>query len=417
MKRVRGEALQPGDIILTTTTAKVSKAIKIATRSDISHAIVCVQSHSVIDATAEGVQARNVQRMFFEDKCSVYVLRYRGGLTPQQSTAIVIFVRSKIATEYSTREAVGSVTGRTKQWTAKQFCSRLVAQAYASAGIRLVPDENYCSPASIKSSALLEEVPNAVEAVSKKEVARWEARPDLTEIMRKATNALFEGIRKKVPAIQTFEDLGQHLIAHPEDDAYMAGVLEASGYLTVWTAEIMQNPWHYDLALMDQVPEPVLEAYCNSTLNDEAQGLNRYVINRGQYARLSQLTGYRTFALLADLFEKLASLHRQRVMAAEAWLSIKHKRLVAKAEPIRPHTPEWFASLELWDPLKAAATRTVIQVEGRAEVCSICGDDPAADYGLAEADRAAGGPSTLRLCDDCLVIRRGMGERYEPLDG
>ena len=43
MKRINDAVLRPGDIILTTSAAKVSKGIRFATGSDISHAMVCVQ--------------------------------------------------------------------------------------------------------------------------------------------------------------------------------------------------------------------------------------------------------------------------------------------------------------------------------------------------------------------------------------
>ena len=86
MKKLDEASLKVSDIILTTTTAAVSKAIRLATRSDISHAMVYVQDHSVIDATGEGVQARNTQRLFFEDDCFVYALRLRAGLTEEHGT-------------------------------------------------------------------------------------------------------------------------------------------------------------------------------------------------------------------------------------------------------------------------------------------------------------------------------------------
>jgi hypothetical protein len=43
MKRINSEVLKPGDIILTNSTAKVSKAIRRITRSNISHAMICVE--------------------------------------------------------------------------------------------------------------------------------------------------------------------------------------------------------------------------------------------------------------------------------------------------------------------------------------------------------------------------------------
>jgi hypothetical protein len=47
----------------------------------------------------------------------------------------------------------------------------------------------------------------------------------------------------------------------------------------------------------------------------------------------------------------------------------------------------------------------------------VCGDDPAQDYRLPKPYWAAGGVDTLRLCDDCLGIRHGMGEPFEPFAG
>ena len=46
LKRLNEVALIPGDIILMTTTAAISKTIRIATQSDISHAMVYVEIHA-----------------------------------------------------------------------------------------------------------------------------------------------------------------------------------------------------------------------------------------------------------------------------------------------------------------------------------------------------------------------------------
>ena len=164
-----------------------------------------------IDATSEGVHARNVQRLFFED-----VLELKAGLRPDQTEQICQFVRQRIGSEYSTREAVRAAVGGSKQWTRKQFCSRLVALAYGSAGIK------------------------------------------------------------------------------PVDNS-----------------------------------------------------------------------------------------------------------------------PEWFSAMEQWGPVKAAVTRFVVKDAGHDDVCSVCGDEPAAN--LEKVLRAARGPDTLTLCDDCVKIRKNMGEPFEAI--
>jgi hypothetical protein len=417
MKRIRGDCLQPGDIILTTTTAAASKAIRFATRSDISHAIVCVQSHSVIDATAEGVQARNTQRLFFEDDCALHALRHRGGLTPQQTEAICNFVRSQIGTQYATREAVRTVFGGGPSWTAKQFCSRLVAQAFNAAGIQLVPDPNYCSPAELQLSEFLIEIPDCVEPVSDDEFAMWQRHPDSAGAMRRATNALLDGVRQTNPAIQTLTDLDIHLMRNPEDDAPFCKILHGSGYLIVWQAERQRNLWQYDLRAMHRAraPEAELLAYCRQVLRDEQNGPNRFAVNRGQYAQLQRCYGLQFFHLLKELSQLLATLHRLRIDTATKWLQAKGYEVPMAVTAIQPHSPDWFAALDVWDPPQAAMTRMAISTATRPDVCSICGDDPAADYRLDRRTRAPAGIDTLRLCEDCHKHRLAFGEVYFPL--
>jgi hypothetical protein len=417
MKRIRGERLQAGDIILTTTTATVSRVIRWATRSDVSHGIVCVQSHSVIDATAEGVQSRNIQRLFFEDDCGLHVLRYHSGSSPQQTQTICDFVRSQIGAQYSTPEAVRTVFGGATSWTTKQFCSRLVAQAFNAAGIKLVRNPNYCSPAELQSSEYLREISDCIELVSGEEFVSWQRHPDSTEAMRRATNALLDGARQRNAAIQTLTDLDIHLIRNPQDDAPFCELLRASGYLIVWQAEQRKHFWQYNLRAMHRAraPEAELLAYCRQIVRDEESGPNRFAINRGQYAQLLRSYDLRFFHLLKELSELLATLHRQRVDTAIKWLQSKGYEVPIAMTALPPHSPAWFAALEIWDPLQAAMTRIAIGNAVQADVCSICGDDPAADYRLERRSRPPAGVDTLRLCADCREYRLAFGDIYLPL--
>jgi hypothetical protein len=72
--------------------------------SDISHAMIYVEDQSVIDATGEGVQSRNTQRLLFEDDCPVYALRFRDELTEIQAREICTFVRAQVGKQYSAKE-------------------------------------------------------------------------------------------------------------------------------------------------------------------------------------------------------------------------------------------------------------------------------------------------------------------------
>jgi hypothetical protein len=415
LKRLNDAVLKPGDIVLTTTTAAVSKTIRIATRSDISHAMVSAADRSVIDATSEGVHARNTQRLFFEEECSVHVLRLRAGISDTQLAVVLTYIRGHIGTQYSTKEAMLSVLGGAHEWTNKQFCSRLVAQAFSSAGIQLVPDPNFCSPADLKSSPLLESVPSPTLTVTAEEAAFWEDREDVPQRMRDAINMVLRGAREKDPNIQTFDDLHSHLVSHPEHDNDFCRLLEASGYLLIWKIELEKNPWQYDLDLMSAEPAGPIEDYCWSVLKNEEVGPNRYVVNRGGYKLFSLQCDLNFFRVMLELYERLAELHRRRVDVATKWLEANGCLARQAPSHLIPHTPEWFEVLEQWDPPQAMITHKVIEMTGRPDVCSICGDDPASDYYLAEEHRSAGGVDTFRLCNDCAQIRRNYGEPFIPL--
>jgi hypothetical protein len=86
VKKIDYMQLQPGDILLTTSLAAESWSIRAGTKSDISHAMLYVSSTSVIDSTGDGVHARNLQKMFYDDKCAIHALRPKDPLTADQLT-------------------------------------------------------------------------------------------------------------------------------------------------------------------------------------------------------------------------------------------------------------------------------------------------------------------------------------------
>ncbi len=83
---------------------------------------------------------------------------------------------------------------------------------------------------------------------------------------------------------------------------------------------------------------------------------------------------------------------------------------------LKPHTAEWFAALEKVAPRQAEHTRQIVRLAGREDVCSICGDVESADYKVASEQSLPGVIDTLRLCSDCVKIRKETeGEVFHPL--
>ena len=415
-RRLDVERLLAGDIILTTTNAPISRGIRLATRSDISHAMIYVQGHSVIDATDEGVHARNTQRLFFEADCAVHALRPTTPLTPDQAQAICFHARGKIGSQYSIPQAVQCVLPIRAPADRKQFCSRLAAQAYASAGIHIVADPDFCSPQDLLVSPLLTPIADATEPVESDEVARWASHSDLTALMRQTTNRVLDGARKLQPSIQTFDDLDAFLVASPEHDSTIEALYRESGYLDVWRVELQRNPWHYDLALMAATHEAGgVDDYCLDTLMDDLVTPNRFQANRQGYRDLHDQYGLLTFGLKHGLYETLTQLHDLRIDTAREWLHRPDRTQALFAQTPTPHSEAWFTAMEARDPKHAAIARMVTSMAGCLEVCSICGDDPANDVRLVEAGVAPSSALTLKLCDDCVGIRAGVGEIFVPM--
>ena len=320
-KRLNEDVLSPGDIILTTSDALVSRKIGKYTSSDVSHAMLYVTHCSVIHAVGYGVHAENTQRLLFEDEWPVHVLRLKGGLPKASALRICDFVREIVGTEYSYIEAGKALSAKWVKASPKQFCSRLVAQAYLNQGYELVPNPNFCAPGAFKKSDLLEIVDNATVPVSHHEAAFIESIPNTPDLLRDATNALFSGVRKIDRKVQNFSQVGQLVIRHLEHDSAVRDIIVASGYLNYWDTDMKEHPWRYDINQLEQLPPAVqVEAYCVDTMKAEPRDNNRFTKTLSGLMLDNRFTPRATLAVLIDLYEKLVALHARRIDTATTWL-------------------------------------------------------------------------------------------------
>jgi hypothetical protein len=81
---------------------------------------------------------------------------------------------------------------------------------------------------------------------------------------------------------------------------------------------------------------------------------------------------------------------------------------------LKAYTSEWFEALMRTNASPAMHTAAIITAADREDVHSICGDQPARDYRLVAVNLTP--PGTLRLCDDCLKVRKDVyGEVFMPI--
>lgn len=322
-KRLNEKVLKRGDVILTTSDAAISKLIRTTTISPISHAMLYVDDCSVIDATGDGVHSANTQRLFFEQHNAVFVLRFAGGLDPSTAIRICNYVRERIGSEYATWEAGRAWQGLGKKGSPKQFCSRLVAQAYAANGLQLVKNTDFCTPKKLLRSVKLVEVADATMDVTDEEYQAWLTHPSGLDLMRQSTNHILNGARKIDKSIQHLSDVDKLVLEHSEHDETIMQLYVESGFLHVWKIDQKINPWHYDAKLMEELgarqPEGV-RWYCEATLSEGARTDNRYVTNAKGYEHYQSIRPRKTIVMLMAFYQMLAEQHVIRLDVAEDWL-------------------------------------------------------------------------------------------------
>ncbi|GKT25875.1 YiiX/YebB-like N1pC/P60 family cysteine hydrolase [Acidovorax sp. SUPP3334] len=407
------DRVQLGDIVLTTTRKLKSLLIQVGVRADISHAMLCVGHASVIDSTPEGVQARNLARIVIEAGCSAYVLRPKKPLSADQLNAVITYTRGHVGARYSIGNAVKSL-GLKVAPGRRQFCSRLVAQAYESAGVYLSQKPAFCTPGDLLRCELLAPVFDAMfEPSTEEEAVRREADP--VKEMRDATNALLDGARKVVPCIESLNDIDAHLIEHPQDNARMVEAIHASGYLELWRTQVARTPWHYDVdqLIAHHVPESAAQDYCADVVEEEVRNPNHYAPMRSAYMLYHMRYPLEYFRLKVELYTVLAKNHAQRLRVAITFLERKGLLTAEYKPPVVPHTLEWYLSLAEWDPRLSLKVAQAVQAAGEnTAICTMCSKEPTRDYIAASPPPA--GPGTYRLCDEC-YISHSTEESLKPI--
>ncbi|WP_422416757.1 YiiX/YebB-like N1pC/P60 family cysteine hydrolase [Pseudomonas sp. GZD-222] len=330
MKKIDSSKLKKGDIILSTSVEFQSKIIKFFTNSDISHAMICVANSSVMDSTGEGVQARNVDKMFYDDSCAIYAYRLKQAISPEQMQGVIDYVRSENGAPYTLAGAMNSVILPGMKGNGMQYCSRLVSRAYASQGIMFTKNPDACTPAQIQKSNLVELIPDAVATVTQEDIDLLSRQGDTTILFRESTSKLMSELKNIDSSVRVVSDIHTSLLKNPELDDSIASALKRTGYLNFWEVEVSRFPWRYDLTTMaqfyhsgDEVRKSGIIDYCESTLEHEACGdFDHWGKMMLVYQDLEIRTHLQTFALFKNLYMKLAFGHQERLKCARTILKL-----------------------------------------------------------------------------------------------
>ena len=297
------------DILLTTTQCFFSKVIRLVTSSDISHASLVVDPHVLIDSTSEGVQSRNIHRLEYDDKSAVHLMRLKQPLSDEQKVQIERFARSFIGMRYNTFDAavaglhqLGAIKKTPQE--KRMFCSRLVAEAFASAGIKLVEEPSFCTPEELLQSPLLEEIVDiSIMVANEGFVSVKELGRDFDQEMRDATKYIVEKAEKIDSSICDLNGMFCYLINHPECDSEILQILEESGYLTQEDELYANSEYLYDSDKYIQFFKSNAMQHCIEVSNRE--DFSRFKENLEICKAYEAKYHLKTFSALKMLYEKL----------------------------------------------------------------------------------------------------------------
>ena len=315
MYKINLEKIISGDIILTRSSSRESILIRQISKCDYSHALLYVGVGSCIESDGLGVQSQNLQRLLFENPDDVLILRLN-----ENNDAIpgaIVFARQKVGTEYSTSEArIARLENDLKaKEENRQFCTRFVAQAYESSGVKIVSNPDYCSPQDILESKFLSIINDPILEASEAEIAFVNGKDNPLEKQTQIHNFIFESARNiSKQDIQTFEQLGNYIIANPQKDDEITEIVIKSGYLEMWKMDVDKNPWHYDY-------KEFLNHYKNPNqrkevgyffASSEHQTRERFIYSLNANQEAFAFCGLKFFKTQVDLYRKLIDLSEQR---------------------------------------------------------------------------------------------------------
>lgn len=310
--------LEKGDILLASENSAASKIVRKATDSNFSHAILYVGAGSYIHSDLNGVHSGNLQRLLFDSAENVIVLRV------ECSSEIIywacMFARDKIGTKYSVKSAIKTTLKLSKKENEnRQFCSRLVAQAYSYAGIELVSTPSFCSPQEIFESKFTREISGLTRQASAEEV-RLSNSENPIERQSRITNEILSKVRDiSNQDIQTLPQVTQHVINNPQLDKEISNIYKESGYLKMWSDEIEINQWRYDGQIFINIPLPKNELIEQAKLEKESaiEILEHYRINLEIYTNINEIYNLEYSRIHFELYKKLVENTLSRLNAAE----------------------------------------------------------------------------------------------------
>ncbi|MFA6196528.1 MAG: YiiX/YebB-like N1pC/P60 family cysteine hydrolase [Sulfurimonas sp.] len=267
------EKLQESDILLTAQRKllSVSTAIRVLIWSRYSHAMMYVGNYSFIHAVANGgVKRQNIQHQFFKKSSQACVLRVKNAKIAKTACE---YAKLQVHTQYSVREAIRTKL-ELKEERNRQFCSRLVAEAYAKAGLSLVKNSSLCSPQELYESSLTEVISGCLREATSNDLMIKKTM-DTTSIWAIFEVSIFEKIRIAAGEdIQNTEDLLRFLMHNPHYDDVIVQLYKDEDYFNVLKSLNYRDYHHSYEALVKYSPKNISK---ENFIKEEMQSIEKMI--------------------------------------------------------------------------------------------------------------------------------------------
>lgn len=272
--------------------------------------------YSCLESNDLAVNSVNPQRLLFIDEGDAAVYRLKDQTNIGQLVKGLQYASSIIGMGYaSIKEVLKSIspTGDEAKEVRRQFCTRFVAQVYEQSGFPIVANSDYCSPAEIENSLILDKVRILKEA-SPEEIELAES-DGLDAHQNQITHELLAKARKVTAEdLQSLEEIDDFLKLNPSVDDKLNEILQESGYLNLGDIESSKNPYFYDEVLF-------LEYFgMPNAIDFSAQNLvNEIVLNHNfekayiEYQELFDKTSLSYFESLAKCYKKQQDYSSKRL--------------------------------------------------------------------------------------------------------
>lgn len=316
------DELKIGDVILKSDIDSFSLKIQEYTNSNFSHVMICVENNSIIHSDIEGVFSVNPQRLLVDNYKDLKVLRLKSALSDTEHQKIQTFLREKIGSIYSIKDALLVMTQQVTSVADNkfQFCSRLVAQAYDEIDYMLVENIDFCSPSDIESSKYLYEVKDIIREASEADILFASTRNMIEENQKSMYNWLNKSRdlawKKYKFQINIVNDVDKFLQEHNSEDEVICDYIEKSGYLTNYEIEVENNPQMHDEKLFISKfidTENIIYALIKE-LEILLSPTNRHIQNYQNSMQNYKITKFKYYDLHIMLYQSLLSVSMSKLI-------------------------------------------------------------------------------------------------------